>query len=195
MRERKKLATRQALHVAALRLVAERGVDGVSVDDIAERADVSQRTFFNYYATKDDAILGFDPSSGTNLAAALLARPPGESAAQAVRAILLDRAAGMTRDTELWRLRMQVVDANPSLAARLASGFGESERALAEAIAIRSGTRVDVDVYPTLLAAVQGVVMRTSLHRWLAGEFASSLPDLVDQAWDVLISGLREPTT
>jgi len=158
------------------------------------RAEVSPRTFFNYYATKDDAILGFDPRSGTDLAVALLARPSGESASQAVRAILMDRAAEMTRDTELWRLRMKVVDANPSLAARLASGFGESERALAEAIAIRTDTRVDVDVYPSLLAAVQGVVMRTSLHRWLAGEFASPLPDLVDEAGDVLISGLREPT-
>jgi len=69
-----------------------------------------------------------------------------------------------------------------------------SLNALAEGIAIRTDTRVDVDVYPSLLAAVQGVVMRTSLHRWLAADFASPLPDLVDQAWDVLISGLREPT-
>ncbi len=70
---------------------------------------------------------------------------------------------------------------------------GESERALAEAIAERTSTRVGVHAYPTLLAGVAGVVMRTALHRWLATDFTASLPDLVDEAWDLLAAGLPAP--
>jgi hypothetical protein len=99
----------------------------------------------------------------------------------------------MARETELWPLRLQVIEAHPVLVGRLAAAFGESERALAEAIAERTGTRSDVDVHPTLLAGVAGVAMRTALHRWLATDFTASLPDLVDEAWDALAAGLPTP--
>jgi len=58
MRERKKLRTRQAIELAAIYLVLEHGLDGVTVDAIAERADVTPRTFFNHFADKTDAVLG-----------------------------------------------------------------------------------------------------------------------------------------
>jgi AcrR family transcriptional regulator len=193
LRERKKLATRLAIHEAALQLVAERGLDGVSVDDIAERADVSPRTFFNYFATKVDALLGLDPTVAQRQADAFLERPAGESALQALRAVALDQAAEMAEETELWPLRLRVIDDHPSLVGRLAAVFGEAERVLAEAIAARTGTRVGVDVYPTLLAGVAGVAMRTSLHRWHAGDFTGSLPGLLDEAWATLTAGLPAP--
>ena len=79
LRERKKLATRLALHEAALRLVAERGLDAVSVDDIADQADVSPRTFFNYFPSKVDAVLGLDPEAPRRQADAFLGRPADES--------------------------------------------------------------------------------------------------------------------
>jgi AcrR family transcriptional regulator len=193
LRERKKLATRLALHAAALQLVAERGLEHVSVDDIAARADVSPRTFFNYFATKDDAVLGLDPDAGRQQVENLLARPAGESPVQALRSAARDQAAEMARDTEVWPLRMTVIDAHPTLLAKLTASFGATERALAEAIARRTGTRVGVDVYPTLLAGVAGVAMRTALHRWLATDFTASLPDLVDEAWAALAAGLPAP--
>ena len=193
LRERKKLATRLAIHQAALQLVAERGLDSVSVDDIAERADVSPRTFFNYFATKVDALLGLDPAVAPRQVAAFLARPEAESAAEALRAVALEQAGEMAEETDLWPLRLRVIDEHPALIGRLAAVFGEAERALAEAVAQRTGTRFGVDVYPTLLAGVAGVAMRTALHRWHAGDFAGSLPALVDEAWDALLAGLPAP--
>jgi AcrR family transcriptional regulator len=193
LRERKKLATRLALHEAALRLVAERGLDRVSVDDIAAAADVSPRTFFNYFPSTDDAVIGIDPTEPARQAAALAARPAEEPVLEALRAVERQQAAEMAEETELWPLRLQVIDASPVLVGRLAAAFGASERALAAVVAERTGTRVDVDVLPTLLAGVAAVAMRTSLHRWLASGFTASLPDLVDEAWDTLVARLPAP--
>jgi AcrR family transcriptional regulator len=193
LRERKKLATRIALHQAALQLVAERGLEHVSVDDIAARADVSPRTFFNYFPAKDDAVLGLDPELLTQQVEAFLMRPGDETPVQALRAVARAQAAEMATETELWPLRLRVIDAHPTLLGRLAASFGEAERALSDAIARRSGTRVGADSYPTLLAGVAGVAMRTALQRWFAGDFVATLPDLVDEAWDLLTAGLPAP--
>jgi AcrR family transcriptional regulator len=190
LRERKKTATRLALHEAALRLVAERGLDRVSVDDIAARADVSPRTFFNYFPSKDDAVVGLDPAAPAAQAAAFAARPAEESAVEAMRAIAREGAIRMAEDPQLWPLRLQVVETNPELVAKLAAAFGESDRVLATAIAERTGTRVDADALPMLLAGVAGAAMRTSLHRWFASDFTASLPDLVDEAWAAVAAGL-----
>lgn len=194
LRERKKLATRLALHRAALQLVAERGLDHVSVDDIAARADVSPRTFFNYFATKDDAVLGLDPGAMQQQVDAFRARPADESPVEAMRAVARVQAEEMARETDLWPLRMRVIEQHPVLIGKLAAKFGESERALAAAIAERTGTDPDTDVYPGLLAATGGAAMRTALHLWgHAGDFTASLPDLVDRAWDALAAGLPAP--
>jgi AcrR family transcriptional regulator len=193
LRERKKLATRAALHEAALRLVADRGLDGVSVEDIAERADVSPRTFFNYFSSKDDAVIGLDPEGPRRQAEAFAQRPDAETPVEAMRAMARTQAVEMASDPELWPLRLQVIEKHPSLAGRLAVAFGESERVLAEAVAERTGTRPGEHTYPVLLAAVGAAVMRTAMHRWWAGEFTASLPDLVDEAWDTVAAGLPAP--
>src|SRR3954451_6776111 len=115
LRERKKLATRLALHEAALRLVAERGLDGVSVDAIAERAEVSPRTFFNYFSSKDDAVLGLDPAATDHTVEFLRGRPAEESPVQAMRAVARAQAAEMLGETELWPLRLRVIETHPAL--------------------------------------------------------------------------------
>jgi hypothetical protein len=98
----------------------------------------------------------------------------------------------MAEETELWPLRLRVIESHPALLGRLAASFGQSERAMAAAIAERTGTSVD-DLYPQLLAGVSAAAMRSALHRWLATEFTASLPVLVDEAWTALAAGLPAP--
>ncbi len=84
-RERKKTETRQAIGRAALALATERGPATITVNDIAEAAGVSPRTAFNYFPTKEAAILGFDPDRRRELLDRLDARPADEPPVQALR--------------------------------------------------------------------------------------------------------------
>src|SRR3546814_16572291 len=91
LRSRKKLATYRALAHAARELTAERGLEAVTVDDIAAAADVSPRTFFNYFSSKAQAIVGVEPAVLEDLAASLLERPREALPIEAVAAVLPQR--------------------------------------------------------------------------------------------------------
>ena len=93
LRERKKLATRHALRRVALDLVAERGFAHVTVEDIAQEAEVSARTFFNYFPSKEAAILGIDPERVEALRQRLADVPAGETPLEAVRSVLVEEGA------------------------------------------------------------------------------------------------------
>jgi AcrR family transcriptional regulator len=191
-RERKKLQTRAALVDAALRLAAERGLDQVTVEDISEAADVSSRTFFNYFGHKDEAIVDADPAGGVVVHEHVLAVPPDIPVIGAVRLALTPLIERMEADREQWFLRMRVISDNPSLAARLLSGGAEAERALVEAIAARVGTEPH-HPYPMLVGACTGAAMRTSMVLWASAGGARSLAELVDEAFTHLATGLADP--
>ncbi len=88
LRERKKLATRRLLRRAALDLVAERGLANVTVEDIAEAAEVSPRTFFNYFPSKEAVLFGGDPDRAAELRDGIVSEAPGKSALDALRVVL-----------------------------------------------------------------------------------------------------------
>src|SRR5918997_4592487 len=88
LRERKKQATRAAIHDAAMRLFAEQGFAGTTIDDIAAAADVSRATVFSYFPTKEDIVIGDAPLAVEALAAALRDSDPATGAVPVVPAWL-----------------------------------------------------------------------------------------------------------
>src|SRR5487761_670767 len=88
LRERKKLATRRLLRRAALDLVAQRGLANVTVEDIAEAAEVSPRTFFNYFPSKEAVLFGGDPDRAAELREGIVSEAPGKPALDALRVVL-----------------------------------------------------------------------------------------------------------
>ncbi|MBW3667810.1 MAG: TetR family transcriptional regulator [Actinobacteria bacterium] len=193
LRERKKEATRCALITAATRLVAERGLDRVTVDDIADAAGVSVRTFFNYFAAKDDAVIGADPERVHELLATLAARPADEPPLDSLRAALTATLDRYVEQRDDWALRSSLVRQWPQLRARHMGQFEQLERQLIEAVADRMGADADRDVYPTLVVSVAVAALRAALRAWVAPGVTTPLADLVAEAFDGLAEGLPPP--
>lgn len=135
LRERKKRETRHALHAAALRLARERGWSATGVGDIAAAAGVSTRTFFGYYATKDDVLLAPWEPALSALDEALSSRPHGGTALQELRSWLVTHVVEGAQDSaELDTLIEQLVDEVPSVAAAVGRVMQRVERALEQAL-------------------------------------------------------------
>jgi len=192
-RDRKKLQTRAALVDAALRLAAERGLDNVTVEDISEAADVSSRTFFNYFASKDQAILDGQIGDHEGVRQRFAAMTPGVPVLGAIRLAITPVIEQMQADRELWRLRMRVVAENPSLLTWLVVGNAAAEQAMARAVAVRLGLPPD-HAYPPLVVAATSAAFRTAMVRWAAAGTRRSLADLVDEGFTLLATGLADPT-
>lgn len=192
LREWKKTTTAAALRSAALRLASERGLAHVTVEDIAAAAGVSARTFFNYFACKEDALVVPGAGLSEKVAGALAARPEGEPIVRAVQQSLLGLLAGFDPPPELredWALRAGLVESNPdSLLPRQMAAYASFEATLAQAIAARTGTDVDADLMPGLLAAVVAAASRSAMARWCHSP-GSSLAALFAESLDAVASG------
>jgi AcrR family transcriptional regulator len=199
LRERKKLATRRELRREALRLIAERGYSNVTVEEIAEAANVSPRTFFNYFPTKEAALFGADPELAEATRDAIVHQSPGEPVVTVLRRVMANQAktvvnefAELGGDPLEWLARMRASRTDPHLHAAHGAQMAAIERSLAEAIARRLGTTLERDPYPGLLAAIATGVFRSSMSFWASSGGAVPLDHLVDQAFSALASGLPE---
>jgi AcrR family transcriptional regulator len=199
LRERKKLATRRELRREALRLIAERGYSNVTVEEIAEAANVSPRTFFNYFPTKEAALFGADPELAEATREAIVHQSPGEPVVAVLRAVMTGQASRVVNEfAELggdpleWLARMRASRTDPHLHAAHGAQMAAIERSLAEAIAQRLGTTLERDPYPGLLASIATGVFRSSMSFWASSGGTVPLDHLVDQAFSALASGLPE---
>ncbi|MFI1027123.1 TetR family transcriptional regulator [Streptomyces sp. NPDC020951] len=176
LRERKKQRTRDALLRAALELFTSQGYERTTVDEIAEAVDVSQRTFFRYFAGKDEAALALVEMSVARFVEAVRARPPHEAPLEALRQAVLDSWDSINEIVESivpveLHLRMyRVIESTPVLLAAHLRRSAEIEEGLARVIADREGLDVDADPRPQLVVAVFSGVMRVVERRWSTGE-------------------------
>ncbi len=193
LRERKKQDTRTALAAATLRLAAEHGLAAVTVEQIASAAGVSYRTFFNHFSAKEEALLRPAGNDQPGFAAHLAAQDPQLAPLPAAREALRAAVADLDADRKAWQQRLSVIAAEPDLLPRLVELGTADERAMAEAIAARTGLDVDADLYPALLAAALGCALRVTLQRWHRRGGQESIDRLLDEAVGALAAGLPGP--
>ena len=186
-RERKKRDTRRALASAAVHLAAERGPDQVTIEDIAEAADVSVRTFFNYFSSKEEAIVGADVDGQAILSERLLARPAKEQPLTALRRMFVETFRNQDSSWADDRVaRQQLVREHPSLLPRYLAAHHELEKALVRAMAERTGTDPEGSMELAVVVTSGVNAMRLALWWWESRGRKDELADLVDEAFAVL---------
>jgi AcrR family transcriptional regulator len=199
LRERKKAATRRALSMAAMRLAIERGLDNVLVEDIAEAADVSPRTFNNYFASKYEAICALQEDRATRISDALRARPADEPLWESLTQAVLAQfgPGGMppvvgSLPLKEWIAGLRLVVTSPPLAGEYLKLQGRAQYRLAEAIAARLHTSTETDMFPRIMAGAVQAAAQAAMERWLHTDPPVPLEPVVRESLQRLADGMRE---
>ena len=192
LRERKKQATREALSLAALVLAVERGIDNVLVEDIAAAADVSPRTFNNYFSSKFEAIAWREVDRATRIGDVIRDRPADEPLwdviEHAVMLIYGGSAAeeATTKPPPGWAEGVRAFINHPQMFGEILKGRAQVVDVLAAAIADRMGLDRTLDMYPKVLAGSVIAAWQTAQEFWLRSDPPRPMSELVRSALNEL---------
>lgn len=184
LRERKKQATRRDLTAVALRLFAQRGFDQVTVEEIAEAAQASPRTFYRYFADKSEVLFGEDDRLLAVLRDALAARPPDEPPLEVARHAARALTTALAEVPEL-PTRQRLVAETPALAARDATKRADWEREVTETLAVRIGEPPG-SLRARLLAGTWRICLEAAAALWLQSDGREDPLALIDAAFDLV---------
>lgn len=176
LRERKKQHTRDSLVRAAYELFVRKGYDETTVDEIVAAVDVSQRTFFRYFASKEEVAFSLQALVSERYVGAVRRRPPGEAPVELLRSTLdetwesigeaIEEVVPLTLYMRMW----QIIETTPALVAVQLRHGAETEEELAAEIARREGLDPSDDPRPRVLVAAFSGVMRAAFRSWSYGE-------------------------
>jgi AcrR family transcriptional regulator len=173
LRERKRQQTRERLSRAAMALFLERGFEATTIDDIAAAADVSRRSFFHYFASKEDVVFAWQEEGTAALVAAVAARPADESMLAAAENGMCAIARQIEPDEAIAMACLK--RDNPALQARDQVKYEKLERALAQALRKRAGHKAQ-KLHAPLVAMITTGAMRIGGELW-AAEGARERPE------------------
>jgi AcrR family transcriptional regulator len=190
LRARKKLRTRRELERTALALFTERGFDDVTVDEIVTAADVSKRTFYRYFDSKEDVLFGDNDMLLEQIAKGFGRKAAPDDVMASVKEAMLALARRYEDDRDLVLARGRIMATTPCVAARNLERQAEWEERLAVLVGGALCLDPDLDVRPRLVAAAVIAGLRVATHQWLEQDGLGSLPATVADAFDLLGAGL-----
>ncbi len=186
LRERKKLATRREIGGVALWLAVQRGLENVTVEEIAAAANVSPRTFNNYFSSKLEAILALNIDRAALIGATLCERPADEPLWDAITAAVLEHYETAPTPRGEWREGMRRVLLSPAMQGEYLKTNAAMQRSLAAAIAERTGLDADRDMLPVVLAGAVTTASQAAIRRWFDADPPVELRPLLREALDQL---------
>jgi len=190
-RQRKKQLTKDALIEAALELFAAKGYDHTAVHEITDAVDVSERTFFRYFASKEDLVLSFIREGTTAFAEALAARPAQEEPLAAARNALQFSIRALYGGQGLpnYLSAMRLIDATPTLLAAYLRYAHDQDDKIIEVLARREGVDPVDDRRPRVLAAVIGALAFLADRDWRSGD-NNPEPDAMAANFDAYVDAV-----
>ncbi|MFI8399338.1 TetR family transcriptional regulator [Streptomyces sp. NPDC085463] len=192
--QRKRQLVATELTEASLQLFALKGFDAVTVDEIAAASGVSKRTFFRYFASKEDVVVQFLAGMGADIRTALAARPaaerPSEALLHAVSVPLTTCGDHAERALPVVRLILRT----PALLARFLEHQARWREELTEELAVRLGRDPGTDLYPRLAAGMALTAFDAVLRRWSEGGGVEEPDALIGEAFAVLAPSLDSAT-
>jgi AcrR family transcriptional regulator len=192
LRERKKEKTRDALVQSALKQFAKRGFDHVTVEEIAAACDVSPRTFFRYFASKEEVLFAESEGKCAHLVASLADQDPGLSPFQALESAFRSLASEYLDERDVVRLRHQIMRSTPSLATRAAERQQTWESEVIEQLRTSGRARHLSDLDLRLLVAATTTALRVAVDDWITTDTAGGLATVLDAVFQRLRHGLEE---
>jgi AcrR family transcriptional regulator len=189
LRERKKLQTREQLQHAALRLFAERGFDNVTTDDIAAAVDVSKTTFYRYFDSKEDVLVGNASEGLDAIRAALADRPADEPILTTLRHAVAAVVTGSDVPVETKLARGRIMRSSPALVARNLEHQAACESVIAEFVGSRLPAGSSRDLHARVVAATVIAATRAAMEHWLATDGRDDFAVLLDESLATLDRG------
>lgn len=189
LRERKKKRTREILVAAARQLFLQKGFEKTTVDEIAAAADVSQRTFFRYFATKESIVFSQHEARIARLRSLLKRRSNRQPVYASVRAAVLDFADGYVASRDELLDEYRIVTASPLLVARDVELDTEYEAAIAEALGDHEGATPAVRRRARIVAGALFGTIRATMQEWFAGGGTDDLLRLGTEGLDLIDRG------
>jgi AcrR family transcriptional regulator len=193
LRERKKAKTRKVLADTATELFAEQGFDHTTVEEIAEACDVSPRTFFRYFASKEDVLFAVGNERLRQLLDAIASRPSGEAPLRSMREAALSLVPEYTSERARLITRKRIIAETQTLRSRGLERQLGWEDAVTDALGQRITDAGPAGIELRLVASVTTATLRAALHTWL--EAGGDLATLIDDAFDRLSRGLEPSST
>jgi AcrR family transcriptional regulator len=196
-RERKKQRTREALIDAAFRLFQEKGFEATTVEEIADEVDVSSRTFFRYFASKEDVVLTFQEEQFTTMLEALSDRPASEPVMTALRnaAVSVLRACEDGTygfDPERFGCIQQMMESSPAVFGRSLEHGQKKQAEITRVIAERMGVDPATDLRPHVAAGLSNCAFRSAFEVLSSGVAGTErFSDVLDQVFGVMEDGLN----
>ena len=192
LRDLKKQITRTAIANAALELAVERGLEQVTLDEIAEHAFVSPRTVSNYFSGKEEAIAAAGRDLKDSILDDLALRPASEPPLESLNRIAVGFVRSLTpEELEAQRQKRLLGERYPGINAYLMARYESVEEMLRPALARRTGTDSDRDIYPWVLASAAVAAIRIAVTRWVtSGADLEELVSLLHISFGHLQQGL-----